>query len=807
MSSPLRPEPPATAYRIDGILLDPARSCLVSEEREIHLRQKAFLVLQHLLQQRHRLVSKDELLDRIWADTAVTEDALVQCIVDVRRALGDNSREPRYVRTVPKRGYRFVGPVEELPWPPVVEPAPQAATLDIGPEGDGPSGPPATARQVAMETRTGGGRPTWPAVAAGLLILASGAWSILAPERPAAEVRLARDPGRRALAILPFENRSGAIGLEWLREGLADMLINDLARSPGVNVLSRHQTAALLERSGYGLAVPLPLDAALDVARRSDADAVVLGAYAGIGEKLRVDAAIHDVATGRLLATESLVLDRADTILTSVDLLSLRLARALGLSNRPPATPDFAAVMTSDLQAYRFYSLGLQKADALHNADAISLFEQAIARDPEFAMAHARIGYAYGLTWNFADKALPYLERAFKLQHRLTERDRLYISAWHAIIRLETGTAEDMLRAILRRYPDDPEPYVRLSRLLEGEDRLDEAIAVLKDGLVAHPDSPELFHALSNNLSVRGLHAEAIEAGRRYVALAPAEPNAYDALGLAYQWAGRYEEGIESYERALQLKPDFDLALVHLGNTYYQLGRYRQALAVFDRFVQAAQDREAARGHLSAALVELRLQDIRSAETRADLAVRLSPRALAGRFLVALERGDKATARRLAAALHDDIRLPARGGRANERHVAYREGRLAQLTGRIDAAGEAFRRAVATRPPTWDIDPMEDCLALWYLDTGKVDAAISELDRILAVNPRYPLARYHLGLAYEKKGRLEPARDAYAQFLVEWRGADPDIRELGDARARLQSVSHSRGPAPAGATGHPAPGA
>jgi len=81
---------------------------------EIGLRPKTFQTLLFLVRNRHRLVTKDELTAHLWSDTAVTDDALVQCIVELRKALGDAAREPRYIKTVPKLGYRFVGDVTEV---------------------------------------------------------------------------------------------------------------------------------------------------------------------------------------------------------------------------------------------------------------------------------------------------------------------------------------------------------------------------------------------------------------------------------------------------------------------------------------------------------------------------------------------------------------------------------------------------------------------------------------------------------------------------------------------------------------------
>src|SRR5204863_2368840 len=89
--------------------VDPGQGCIRRSGKERHLRQQTFQVLVYLLERRERLVTKEELLRNIWNGTAVTDDALVQCVMDIRRVLGDDSRRPRFIKTIPKLGYRFIG--------------------------------------------------------------------------------------------------------------------------------------------------------------------------------------------------------------------------------------------------------------------------------------------------------------------------------------------------------------------------------------------------------------------------------------------------------------------------------------------------------------------------------------------------------------------------------------------------------------------------------------------------------------------------------------------------------------------------
>ena len=275
-----------------------------------------------------------------------------------------------------------------------------------------------------------------------------------------AEVTLPQIAGKKTLAVMFFENQSNSTELEWLREGLADMLITNLSRSTKLTVLSRGQFHLLLKRAGHQTGDEIEMEKALEIARKSRAEWFVIGSYAQLGEKLRLDVQLYDAQTGGLQAAESLIVEKPEQILTEIDLLSFRLANHFNVGEQENRA-NRAAAMTNNLEAYRYYSLALEKARGLHKKDALELFEKAVALDPEFAMAHARIGHTYAVTWGWADKAKPHLERAFALSDRLTEKDRLYITAWYAIANLDYPAAIQSFREIIAKYPTETPRFIQ----------------------------------------------------------------------------------------------------------------------------------------------------------------------------------------------------------------------------------------------------------------------------------------------------------------------------------------------------------
>lgn len=779
-------QPTQSIYRLDGVEIDASRLCVTRAGKELHLRQKTFQVLIYLLEQRERLVPRDELIQHIWPQTAVTDNALDQCLAEIRKVLGDDSRQPRFIKTVPRAGYRFIGSVQENDGN-----APANHRLADSDTGFSPS-PSTDLREQELPSRASRWPPRRSVLVFGALVAmvvtAIGA-TYLIRRRPTSEpgfrMTLPEDPNKRPVAVMFFDNESGSAEIDWLREGLADMIITDLSRSTNLAVLSRQQLHVLLERIGHKESEKIRLDEAINIARQSQAKIVVLGSFAKLGEQIRIDVRLHDARDGQLLTAEQLTVDEPGQILTQVDLISFKLATYIVGSTPDKAKAGLSSVMTNNLEAYRYYSLGVEMAQALRNEEALVLLQKAVALDPNFAMAHARIGYVYGVTGNSPEKAKPHLEKAFQLTDRLTEKDKLNITAWYAIVNFDYAAAIEAFRRIVTSDPLDIEAYRRLSLLLRGEEKHEEAITVLKQGLVIDAGARGLYNALGGAYSDVGRHDEAIAMFQRYVQLAPNEPNSHDSLGLGYEWAGRYDEAIPEYERALQLKPDFEIAVVHLGNVYFQQGRYRAAMEQFQRYLSVAPaDGERGRAYSSMAYVEFKRGSIEKAERGAKTAYRYDKVATGNLYLLGLQRNDLSTVRKLRDEMERN-QLIDRGMRASSRPVWYFRGLLALKSGSPEQAIADFKQAIGHRPQAWHLDAYEDCLANAYLELGRFDEAVHEYQRILKLNPNYPLVHYHLAQAYERKGQPDEARTEYEQFLQVWKDADADVPEVVGAKKLL----------------------
>ena len=778
---------PAAAYFFGDCELDVVRGCLRCAGKELPLRYQSFQLLRYFLERPGTLIAKDELTTAIWSDTSVTDNALVQCIVEIRRALNDDPRNPRFVKTFPKIGYRFIANVEAayvsphsivlntLPLPLLSVPTeqfpaltPQRSSLPIGQSNSAPA-----RRNILRLVPLG--------LFAILLLFLYGDGTQSITSVNAATTSFSGSP---TLAVFPLNNGTGRQDMDWLREGLSDMILTELAHTSKWNVLSREKIHALLD--DYAFSRPLTLDRAFAVARSVHATDFIVGTVSVLGQQVKISVETHDGKDGHLVAVDNISLSDPREIVTEASLLSAGIARHLGFA--ADAAPSLADVMTDNVEAYRYYSLGVEKAEQFQNAQAIELLKKSLEFDPRFAMAYARIGYAYAVQDFQPEKARPNLERAQQLSATLPTLNRLYIEAWSAIARSNYTVAIGILQQITNQYPNETEAYCQLSRLLRGQERVGEASTLLTNAIQKNPHAKDLYNSFGMILVSMGRPLEAIDAYKQYVALAPKNPNAHDSLGMSYQLAGQYEAAVSEYNEALTLDPEFEPSIVHLGDTYYQENRYRAALLAYRRYIHVAGSSDAkALGYGDLATVYLAMDKLTEAQTAAGEELRYNHKAVWNSLAISLMEHQKEQASVLEKKLSADIPNSERGSQHDIRMEFFHRGYVELKTGDTQGALSHFKTALQHLPPTSGIDLHEDCLANAYLELGMLPEAISEYQRILKFNPNYPLASFHLGQAYQRLHDRQDANAAFKYFLQTNSSADQDSPPILEAKHNLGS--------------------
>lgn len=742
---------PAPVYRFDGFEIDQSRASFVRDGIEHRLRPKTFSLLIYLLEHRDRMIGKEELFAELWAGVAVTEDGLTQCISEVRKALGDDPRSPRYLRTIPKQGFLFIGAVDKV-------------------------------EREALPVELAPALPWWrrrwfAAVCALALFSFAFLW------RPWAKLSAGASDGKLSVAVMMFENRTGRQDLEWMREALPDMLIGSLARSAKLSLVPREQIVDLehrdLERRAKTAGGRVGLEDALAMARKSRAEAFVLGAYTVLGEAMRLEVRVFRTFDGRLLASEALTVDRQDELLTRFDGLAIRTAVALHAPLPSGQTGAAAEARTTSLEAYRLYMLGVDRADHFRHSEALALFERALEIDPNFYMASARIGYAHAFSRGMGKAGLPYLRKALEQASRMNNRDRLFVEAWGSFAEGDVTGAITRYQRIVHEYPNEITAYVALARLLRGEKRLEEGRDMLQRALAIDPDWADAHNLLAGIQFGLGQKENALASAIRYTELNPEEPNAHDSLGVIFHRMGRYAEAIQSYRHALALKPDFDIAMIHLGNTLVHLGRYREAMAQYKQFGEAtktveqkARSKDAIAWVLwKSGNVDGALQQVAYEPLRRVLLLETHP------AKNALVQVDSLL----------PIEFNSRGARPSRRLDLMLRG-LLYLNGQHNSelAIREMRAALRELPLYYMHSDLEECLGETYLKLGRFNEAAAEYRRVLGLHPNLAMGHYGLALALDNQRERESARSEFRKFLEVWKDADRDLPQYLDAVSRLR---------------------
>jgi DNA-binding winged helix-turn-helix (wHTH) protein/TolB-like protein/Flp pilus assembly protein TadD len=361
----------------------------------IPLSARAYDVLAYLVAHRDRVVGKDELLKAVWPQTVVEDNNLNQAISAARRALGDSRDSPRFIVTVPGRGYQFVGDVAPLP-----EPSPQpreAASLPNS--SDRAAKPPRVSRRTMLA-----------GVATATLAVGGGIWW-----------NEATQPSRRpkSIAVLPFkpllqDKRNAALEL-----GVTELLTNRLSGVPGISVLP------LSSVMRFAAAHSDPLEAG----RQLGVDAIVEGHVYIHDDQVRLTARLVAIEGNTSLWANSYT-ERMGELLAVQDSLAMQLANALSTELSADTRSRVVSHVTSDAEAWQLYANGrylLDRRDASSLRRAIEFFETALRRDARFALASAGLSDAHTLTsvFNIAPQVSAYAEarkaalRALDLDPRL----------------------------------------------------------------------------------------------------------------------------------------------------------------------------------------------------------------------------------------------------------------------------------------------------------------------------------------------------------------------------------------------------
>ncbi len=518
-------------YEFGDFKLDVDRAALCRGDTDISLRPKAFDVLRHLVDHQGKLVSREDLHDAIWGDTVVTDDALTQCLIDIRRALDDSSQS--IIRTVPRRGYIF-----ELP---VTRPADPT-------EASGPVAEPTRVRKVSY---VHWGKSVFAIAVLGLLIILVFAVSTmterLLDEQAAIDVAPeTRDINPYSIAVLPLENLDPETTERYFVAGMYDSLISHLGKVDALQVTSR--TSAMRVNTSQGMPY---------IGRQLGVANVVEAAVLRHGNQVRISVKLIDAASDQHIWSETYErpFDDVMAIQASVARTVARVIRAELTSEDEEQLARSLSIRSETFEAYLRALYQFQKETQEGYNQGISILNEALENDPTSALAYAALGQGYA---ELQHSALPISEAAYRAQ-----------AAAEKAIELDPMLAEGYLALGMYTF------YSAWN--------FDEGIRHVRKALELNPSLAPAWYHLAWFLEIKGEDEEAIAAGEKTVALSPLNDFYVAWLADQYRDAGDFDTAIDLVASVLSLNPDYPVALFVLGNIHLDQENYADAAATHEK--------------------------------------------------------------------------------------------------------------------------------------------------------------------------------------------------------------------------------
>ncbi len=516
--------------------LDTANQCLWRGQERVPIPPKPYDMLRYLVENPGRLVTQDELLEKLWPEIYVNPELIRKYILDIRKILGDRPDKPEFIETVTKRGYRFIASVVD-----------EDATT--------PTNPIAIEEAVRMETipsRPGGSsrkRSLWKLVLSPVLAVVVAA-AIGRELRVTRTDRTVPSSNDTSIAVLPFADMSPGKDQEYFSDGLAEQLIHELAKEPGLKVVGRSSAFQFKGRNEDLRAVGRKLGVAN----------VLEGSVRRDGNHLRITAELIKADDGFQLWSQTYDREIRDVFAVQ-DEISRSTTEALQLkllgssSQAVPSTVRSAnpEAYQTYLQASYFTGRGTGKEDL---GKALAYSDAAIKLDDKYAP-----------TW-----ALRASVQNMMAQYSLTEVSEGYRKA-----------RDDAERAIAID-PTSASAYLALAQTQIFYDwDWDAANTCLTKAAVLEPSNAEVFSIRSHLSVVLGNLDEATKLAEQAVALEPLRANSHLSLGYMLFLSGRYHEARAELQKALDLNPQAARVHVSLAKIFIAEGKPQLALVEIEK--------------------------------------------------------------------------------------------------------------------------------------------------------------------------------------------------------------------------------
>jgi DNA-binding winged helix-turn-helix (wHTH) protein/Flp pilus assembly protein TadD len=759
------------------------------------LQDQPFELLLLLLEHSGEIVERDLLRQRLWPETTFVDfgQSLSTAVTKLRQALGDDANNPRFVETIPRRGYRFIAPV----------------TLPIDDLNGIRNEPPSEQAVEASETSTVKSTPPQSkarkkaSVAFALLIIAilfAGAFAVYWYQRKTVFVLGAKD----TIVLADFENTTGET---IFNDTLRQALIVGLAQSPVVHVLSDRNATVVFKQMGHSPDDRMTGMTAIELCKRVGGKVTVQGSISNLGTTYLIGLAAIRCDTGRPIAHEQVEAQQRSDVIDALGKATSQLRKRLGESL--PSIQKYNAPLeqatTSSLEALNAYSLALTTWDAKGDLASLPYFKRTIELDPDFAMAYGGLAAVYN-NLGQADLARESTIKAFNLRERVTESERASIEArYYLYVTEEVDKAEETYSALAQDYPDSAGSLNHLGTTDLRLGRNEQAADDFRKAILVDPTRAITY----GNLALSLLRLNRIQEAESVLAAA-------DKRGLRTgywlrinYWIAFLNGNQGEMDRSVLQSADIAGAkptlLAEQAETEASNGHFEKALSLsasaVELFLKAGDKETAASCLAQAAVREAQIGDMDKARSLMEGATKLSSDKVivTSSALIYALAGDDSRASSLSASL--DRQYPH--GTFIQRYW------LPLIRAEIELHHGDGKKAVNLLAAAEPLDPSvaDGFFSPLFPAYARGQAYLAEGDgpkagdefRMLADHRgmvlNSPLGAFAIlgqARAYALAGQPALSGEAYQRFFAVWKAADPGIPLLRQARAEARHLESAR---------------
>lgn len=510
-------------FRLEDWIIRPRFDRIERGDEMVHIHHKPMAVLEYLAAHAGEVVAREELFDAVWPGVIVTDDALTQCVVELRKAFGESAHDARIIRTIPKVGFCLTPPVTALP----------EERAEFGEPAESRASVPAQLRAII---------PAISIAAVACLLALSIYWYFRESFETLPIVAMHPVP---SIAVLPFTDLSEGQDQKYFADGVSEELLNRLANIPALHVIAR--TSSFSYR---GKDVKIT-----DVARELDVDYVLEGSVRKASSQVRVTAQLVDARADTHIWSETY-----DRELTAENLFAIQseisnvIADALQATLSPEQERRMNVMPTNNLLAFDAYLRGRQLMATRESGDlqlATQAFGKAVELDPQFALAWVGVADSHELLSLFGT---------------LSAKDA-------------DPVIEDAINRALMIDDTLAEAYTSLGSLLEDSDWSGSETAYRR-AIELNPNYARAYHWYASSMAPHQLRIEErIDLALKAAELDPRSLPILLELADAYRDRGLYSMAEHQYRKVQELDPDFVLVYNCLADLYaFSLSRYQLAL-------------------------------------------------------------------------------------------------------------------------------------------------------------------------------------------------------------------------------------